>query len=130
VLVGHQLGFNPLSSIKSVARGAYRVASDSRVQQAAAAAAQAYAPEQYATATQYADQARGIIRPPMPGMGPGPQMPMQQQMPAPPQMPQQQMPVPDDDGPTAPGGPVQKGNLLMYAAIGGGLLVVLLMLRK
>lgn len=119
MLVGHQLGFNPLSSIKSVARGVYHAASDSRVQQAAAAATQAYAPGQYATAMEYADRARGIIRPPAPGMMP---MPQQQMMP---------MPSPDNDGGGPPaGGRVQKSNMLVYAAIGGVGLIVFLMMRK
>jgi len=117
VLVGTpQLGFNPFSAVKSAARGVYHVAADPRVQRAAASAAQAYAPGQYAQVTEYADRARGIIRPPGPmGPGPGPMMPG---------------PAADDDAAPAPAGPVQRGNLLL---IGGAVvvgLVLFLAMRK
>lgn len=132
MLIGQpQLGFSVTSAFKSVGRGiatgaraGYSAASDPRLQRAAAAAAQAYAPGQYAQVTEYADRARGIIRPPMPGQP----MPMQQ-MPMP-QMPQMPMPGGDDDMGPAPGGPVQKGNMFMIAALAGAGLLVFLLLRK
>ena len=131
VLVGQpQLGFSITDPFKAIASGAkyvgktaYSAAQDTRVQRAAAAAAQAYAPGQYAQVTEYADRARGIFRPP------GPQTPMQMPMPM---MPPQAMPPMDDDGGPmpAPGGPVQKGNLLTIGALVGAGLIVLLLLRK
>lgn len=123
MLYGTQLGFNPFatvaSGIRSVAKGAYSVASDPNVQRAAVAATQAYAPNQYAQAVMYADRARGILRPPPP---PG-AMPM-----PPPQMPP---PGPDgDDDVSTKMAPVQKGNLMPLAIGGAALLVLILLLKK
>lgn len=116
------LGFslNPFRYVKQAASGVYHVASDTRVQRAAAAAAQAYAPNQYAAASTYADRARGIISP---GQMPPP-MPM-----APPGA------VVDDAG--SDGGPVvehpniiQKNKFMPFIIIGGGALVLLMLLKK
>lgn len=134
MLVGQpQLGFSITSPFKAVAKGIYtahvvgtkaliHVAKDPRAQRAAVAAAQAYAPDRYAQATQYAQQAQSFLRPP------GPQAPIP--MPA--------MIPPDaeagDDGggmpQVAPGGRVQRGNMLTFALIGGAVLVVFLMMKK
>lgn len=124
-----QLGFNPLNVVKSAAKGVYSVASDPRVQQAAAAAAQAYAPEKYAQVSKYADQARGFVRvargprqPGMPGMPPRPMMPPPPAMaPMPPMM--------DEDG-MPPAAPVQKGNLMPLMIGGAALVVIVLLLRR
>jgi hypothetical protein len=125
VLVG-QIGFNPWSAIKQVEHTAVRVASDPRAQRAAATAANAYYPEQYAQVRQKVGQARQILRqndgqyqqameqrahqPPMPQFGP-----------MPPQF------DPDSGGPTAP---VQHGNIIGLAAVAGAGLVLFLLLRK
>jgi hypothetical protein len=128
VLIGQpQLGFSITTPFKYAARGVqsvakygYRVAQDSRVQQAAAAAAQAYAPSQYATATMYADRARGIIAPPGAMLPPPGAM-----MPAP-------MPAGGDDVDMAPAsaGPVQKGNMITIGVIVGVGVLAFLLLRK
>jgi hypothetical protein len=135
VIVGQpQFGFSITDPFKAVGRGiatgakyagrgavaagraGYRAAQDPRVQRAAAAAAQAYAPAQYAQASEYADRARGILMPP--GQAPMP-------------MPQMPMPGGDEDmGPPAPGGPVQRGNMITIAALVGAGLIVFLLLRK
>lgn len=135
MLVGQpQLGFSITDPFRAVARGVatgaryagrgvvaagragYQAAKDPRVQRAAAAAAQAYAPGQYARASEYADRARGIIAPPG-QMMPPPQMPM--------------MPGGDEDGGgVMPGAPVQKGNMFTIAALVGAGLVIFLLLRK
>jgi hypothetical protein len=113
------LGFNPFSYVKSAATSIYHVAQNPNVQRAAASAAQAYAPEQYAQATQYADQARGLLPPPgaipvSPG-APGAMV---------------------DDGGADEGAAVvhpnviQKNKWLPFAVIGGGAVVLLLLLKR
>jgi len=110
------LGFNPLNVVKSAGRGLVRVASNPNVQRAAAAGAQAYAPDQYASAQMYADRARGIFRPP-PGsmpMGPPPPPPMM---------------APDPDagpGDIGPGGVKSSSGLVIAGVVAVGLLVLLM----
>ena len=99
-----------------------KVAKDPRVQQAAAQSAQQYAqqkyPDQYAKAAPYAQQARGILRPP------GPQAPIP--------MPQMMPPGGDEDGDMMPtsSGPIQKGNFTTLALIGGAAIILLIMMKK
>lgn len=141
MLVGQpQFGFSITDPFKAVARGVatgaryagkgvvaagragYSAAQDPRLQRAAAAAAQAYAPGQYATATEYADRARGIFRPP----GPQSPIPMPAMMP-----PGQEQAMDEDGGGPMPGaGPAQRGNMLTIGAIVGVGLLALLLLRK
>ena len=110
--------------MKSAATSVYHVASNPNVQRAAAAAAQAYAPDQYAQATQYADHARGIFRTP-PGAVP---------MPGPP--PGAGGGAMVDDGGADEGAAVvhpnviQKNKWLPFAVIGGGAVVLLLLLKR
>ena len=118
------LGFslNPFHYVKSVATTVYHVAQNPNVQRAAASAAQAYAPNQYAQATQYADTARGLLPPPGAAM---------------------QVPVSPgggtamvDDGGADEGAAVvhpnviQKNKWLPFAVIGGGAVVLLLLLKR
>lgn len=110
MLFGHSLGANPFSSI---ARGVTHVATDSRVQNVASVAAQQYAPQQYAQAQQIARQVSSTLNP----RRPAPQAQM---------MPMAPMQITDDVGP----GNIQNTHFLTYAAIGGGLLVILLLMRK
>lgn len=125
MLVGQpQLGFSITDPFKAVGRGiktvaktGYQVAQDPRVQRAAVAAAQAYAPSQYAQATMYAQRAQQILRPPGAPPPPPPQM-----MPMP--MPE----MPEDVAPAM--APVQKGNMLPMLLLGGGALVLILLLRR
>lgn len=122
MLYSTSLGFNPVSALKTAGKAVYNVARDPNVQRAAMAAGQAYAPQQYAQAATYADRARGLvqqIRPP----GPPQMMP---QGPMPPQMP---MP-PMDDEPPARMAPIQKGNLLPMLLLGGGVVVLVLLLKR
>lgn len=120
---GLGISLNPFHYVKSAATSVYHAAQDPRVQQAAAAAAQAYAPNQYAQATMYADRARGIVQLP-PGAVPGP----------PPPMPGGGAMV--DDGGADEGAAVvhpnviQKNNFMPYIVIGGGALVLLLLLKR
>lgn len=113
------LGFSPFSALKTVARTAARVATNPNVQRAAVAAGQAYAPEQYAQAQQYAAKARHVYRT---VIGPNGR-PIQVAADAPTDMP----PVATDSSPE-PGGK-SGGGMLTLAAIGGGLLLVLLLTR-
>lgn len=125
VLIGQPIGASFTSVVKSAAKSAYSVAQDPRVQRAAVAAAQAYAPKQYAQATMYADRARGLVRQPRP-MIPQGMAPMPQQMAPMPQMPM------EDEMPMAPrsAGPVQKGNMMGIAAIAGAGVLIFLLLRN
>lgn len=125
MLIGQPIGASFTSVVKSAAKGVYSVAQDERVQRAAVAAAQAYAPQKYAQVTKYADRARGIIRPPRPaaqGMMPAPQP---QMMP-----PQAQMPMEDFGPPMPAAGQVQKGNFTSIAMIAGAGLLIFLLLRN
>lgn len=123
-MITGSLGFDPVSLVTSAAQRVASVAQRDDVQRAAVAAAQAYAPKQYARVTEYADRARGI----MPGPGAVPQMPAAMPM----------MPVvasatarPDDYGELAPAtAPVQKGNLSTMLLLGGGAAVLLLIWMK
>lgn len=114
------LGFslNPFHYVKVAAQDVYHVASNPNVQRAAASAAQAYAPAQYAQASQYVDVARGLAPPggaaPMPMPPPG-------------------AVVQNDDGSEGDvvhPNKIQKNKLLLPIAIGGGALVLLLLLRR
>ena len=141
VLVGTALGFSITDPFKAVGRGVaavaktgYKVGSDTRVQRAAVAAAQAYAPKKYAQVTKYADQARGIVRGPQPQAPGMPQQP-QPQAPGMPQQPQQQMaPMPEEMMAEEPmprsAGPVQKGNFTTLALIGGAAVLLIVLLKK
>ena len=119
MLVGNTgLGFNPLKSIArgagSVASGVVRVARDPRAQGLAVTAARAYAPGQYAQAANVVSQVQHVLRPPMrPG---APMMPMPQQMP---------MVDPDSGLP-----PTRDSHLLLYAGIGAGALLLVLLLKR
>ncbi len=115
VLSQPQLGFSITSSLKSVGKGIARVATDPRTRRVGTAAAQAYAPGQYAQVQSYATQADQILHPhqqvallPKGGMMPPPEQ--------------------YDDG----GGnlPVQKSHVLTIAAIVAGGLIVFLLVRK
>lgn len=116
VISGMPLGFSFTSLVKSVGHDVASVARNQTVQQAAVAAAQAYAPNQYNQATYWADRARGVIAPPgtvnVPA-GPPP------------------APAPDtsDDAPV-PAQHVQKNKMLPWLIIGGGGLVLLLLLKR
>lgn len=121
MLVNGPLGFSLPSAFTQIAKGAYRVASDPRAQQAAAVVGQEYAPDTTAQIQQTArsishrvNVARMILNP---NTG--------QMMPMPP------MPDPGYD-PSAGGGsmPVQHSNMLVYAGIGVGALLLILLLRK
>lgn len=123
MLIGQPIGASFTSVVKSAARTAAGVAQDPRVQRAAVAAAQAYAPEKYAQVTEYAQRAqrvRGAWRG-QPGMRPPP-MQQQQMMPMPESMP--------EDFPPPAAAPVQKGNMLGIAAIIGAGVVIFLLLRN
>lgn len=125
-MITGNLGFDPLSVVKSAAQTVASVAQRDDVQRAAVAAAQAYAPKQYAKATEYADRARGVLVAPAPGIV----------APVPAAMPMSPVVAPatarpDDYGELAPAtAPVQKGNLSTMLLIGGGAAVLLLLLMK
>lgn len=110
------LGFSITNVVKTAAKDVYSAAKDPRVQAAAASAAQAYAPDKYAQATQWADRARGLIPP----AGAGPVGPM----------PSADASTPDPDGaPVMRKVGVQKNNFTPFI-IGGGILVVALLLLR
>ena len=121
VISGTPLGFSITSVVKSVGHDVAAVARNKSVQQAAAAAAQAYAPNQYSQATYWADRARGIIAPP--GTVNVPAAP-------PPPPPPGPAPGGDDDAP--PVGPqhVEKNKMLPWLIIGGGGVLLLLLLKR
>lgn len=123
MLIGHPLGASFTSVVKSAARGAASVAQDPRVQRAAVAAAQAYAPQKYAQVTEYAERARAVRGAwrGQPGMPPPQMAPMQSQM-----MP---APMPEDFAPPS-AAPVQRGGMLGIAAIIGAGVVIFLLLRN
>lgn len=118
VISGTPLGFSLTSLVHDVSS----VAQNEAVQRAAVAAAQAYAPNQYAKATYYADRARGIIAPP--GTAIVPVAP-----PPPPPGPPMPAPGPDDEEPVGPQH-VEKNKMLPWIIIGGGGLVLLLLLKR
>lgn len=120
VISGTPLGFSFTSLVKSVGHDVASVARNKTVQQAAVAAAQAYAPNQYNQATYWADRARGVIAPP--GTA---------NVPVPPPPPPGPAPGPDagDDVPV-PAQHVQKNKMLPWLIIGGGGLVLLLLLKR
>lgn len=125
-----QLGFSITSPFKAIARvgtrvakGVYSTARDPNVQAAAVAAAQQYAPGQYAQVTQQANryvqqgrQIQQILRPP--GAPP-------------PMMPPPPMPDGGDDGAPEPGQHIKTSHgLFTFAAIAGAGLIVVLLLKK
>jgi len=111
------LGFNPFSAIKSVAKTAARVATNPNVQRAATAAAGSYAPAQYTQALQYAAKAKSVYRTVVGPDGHPVQVPAQ---PVEAAMPDG---APEHVGKKGPG-------MITLAAIGGGLLLVLLLTRR
>jgi hypothetical protein len=130
VLVNGPLGFSLPSALTQVAKGAYRVVSDPRAQQTAAVVGQEYAPDTTAQIQQTArslsqkiNVARMILNP-----ATGQMVPMQQMMSAP-----QMQPTQDPSADASGGGgsmPVQHSNMLVYAGIGVGALLLILLLRK
>lgn len=122
VLSQSPLGFSITSPFKAVgrgiatgAKGVYHVVQDPRAQRLATTAAEQYAPNKYAAAQA---QARSITQA---------LHPYNQVMLAPNGQPVAMMPMDDDSGPA---GPVQNNHILLIgAAVGVGLLALLL-LRK
>ena len=110
MLFGTGLGANPFSSI---AKGVRTVVSDQRVQNVANVAAQQYAPKQYAQAYQVASQVKRALRPP-----------------GRPQRMQQLQPMQMYEEPPVPTSPIKQSSILTIAAIGGALVVILLLARK
>ena len=114
-MVISSIGFSPFSALKTVANDVVGVVRDPRAQAAASIVAANYAPQQYATARSYAQQADQVLHP-------GQRIVVQNPVPIPQRMPM----MPYDNG-----GPVQKGNILpMVAIAGGGLLLLILLLKK
>ncbi len=115
MLVKGPLGFSLPSTLTQVAKGAYHVASDPRVQASAAVVGTQFAPEKTAEVQQYARMVSRNIRQARQAFDPRTGMPM------PP------LDYGADDGSA---GPVQHSNMLVYAGIGVGALVLFLILRK
>ncbi len=119
VLVGQTgLGFNPLSSIAkgagAVANTVVKVARDPRTQNVAHVAAQSYAPAEYAQVRSKVNQVQQILRPP------GQQRPAMQPV-------QQMMPMVDPDSGLPP---TRDSHLLLYAGIGAGVLLVVMLMKR
>jgi len=116
VLVQGPLGFSLPSAITSVARSAYHVAADPRAQAAAAVIGTEYAPDTTAQVQQYARSVSRNIR--------------QARQAFDPVYGQQMMPTPDAGYDAGGSMPVQHSNMLVYAGIGAGALILFLLMRK
>jgi len=121
------LGFSITSALKTVAKDTYHAAQDPRVQGLVAAGAQAYAPGTTSQVMQAASRAQAEIRRARSFWYGGKKIVVQPGMAPPPGA--TEMPPSDDDSPPS-GGPVVKSHMLLYAGIGAGLLLLVLLTKR
>lgn len=119
------LGFSITSALKTAAKSTYHAAQDPRVQGLVAAAGQAYAPGATSQVMQVASRAQAEIRRARTFWYGGKKIVVQPGMAPPPGA--TEMPPPDE-GP--PPGPPVKSHMLLYAGVGAGLLVLILLSKR
>ena len=118
------LGFSITSALKTAAKDTYQVASDPRAQALVAAAGQAYAPGVTSQVMQTTHRVQSDIRRARQfWYGGHPVMVQPGQMP-PPGATEEPPPPPEE------GLPVQDSHMLVYAGIGAGLLLLLLIMKR
>jgi len=116
------LGFSITSALKTAAKDTYQVASDPRAQALVAAAGQAYAPDTTSQVMQVTHRVQGDIRRARQfWYGGHPVMVQPGQMPP---------PGATEEPPPPEGLPVQDSHMLVYAGIGAGLLLLLLIMKR
>lgn len=125
------MGFSITSALKTVAKDTYSVASDPRAQALVAAGAQAYAPETTSQVMQYTHQVQSQIRRARRFWYQGRAVMVQPGQMPPPGATPDNTPPPDDTS-EAPGAqlPVQNSHMLVYAGVGAGVLLLLVLLKR
>lgn len=116
------LGFSITSALKTAAKDTYQVASDPRAQALVAAAGQAYAPGTTSQVMQVTHRVQSDIRRARQFWYGGHPV-MVQPGQAPP-------PGATEEPPPPEGLPVQDSHMLVYAGIGAGLLLLLLIMKR